>query len=47
MFATEENAISFSPYNYDPANQTQIGFGANFLEHVAVHRHPGRCCRGA
>jgi len=34
MFATEENAISFSPYNYDPANQTQIGFGANFLERV-------------
>jgi hypothetical protein len=32
MFATEENAISFSPYNYDPANQTQIGFGANFLD---------------
>lgn len=31
MFATEDNAISFSPYNYDPASQTQIGFGSNFL----------------
>ncbi|MFA6954347.1 MAG: hypothetical protein WC538_00590 [Thermoanaerobaculia bacterium] len=31
MFATEESAISFSAYNYDPANQTQIGFGENFF----------------
>jgi hypothetical protein len=32
MFATEENAISFSPFNYDPAHRTQIGFGSSFLE---------------
>ncbi|MEO8036196.1 MAG: hypothetical protein ABI837_17300 [Acidobacteriota bacterium] len=32
MFAAEVNVISFSPYNFDPANQTQIGFGANFLD---------------
>jgi len=31
MFAVEENAISFSPYNYDPANRTKIGFGENFF----------------
>ena len=32
MFATEENAVSFSPYNLDPANQAKFGFGASFLD---------------
>jgi len=34
MFTAEANAISFSPYNYDPANQTQIGFGSSFLDRL-------------
>lgn len=32
MFAVETNAMSFSPYNLDPANQAKIGAGANFLD---------------
>jgi len=40
MFAIEENAISFSPYNYDPANQTQIGFGTNFLALLPTTANP-------
>jgi hypothetical protein len=31
MFAIEENAVSFSPYNLDPANQAKFGFGENFF----------------
>lgn len=32
MFATEENAVSFSPYNLDPVSQAKFGFGASFLD---------------
>jgi hypothetical protein len=36
IFATEENAVSFSPYNLDPAHQTIIGIGDSFLAHPPV-----------
>jgi hypothetical protein len=40
IFAAEENAVSFSPYNLDPAHQTIIGVGENFFAHILAWPAP-------